>query len=173
MNATLIEASLSDHPMIQNMGRFYVYDMSRYCGLSGSVFDWSIPPDGLFECIDLKKYFGYPDRFAFLIKVGEETAGFALISKTGTSPDVDWNIGEFFVLAKFQGTGVGTIAAEQLFKKLTGVWEVAAMIENTGAREFWGKMIPRFTQGDYTETQKTSPEPTPHEMIVFRFQSEA
>ena len=88
MNATLIEATLSDHPMIQNMGRFYVYDMSRYCGLSGSVFDWSVPADGLFECIDLKKYFGCPDRFAFLFKVGEETAGFALINKTGTSPDV-------------------------------------------------------------------------------------
>lgn len=34
---TLIKASLSDYPTIQNMARFYVYDMSRYCGFISSL----------------------------------------------------------------------------------------------------------------------------------------
>ena len=85
MNPVLVKATIEDHPIIQNMARFYVYDMSRYCGRGASVFDWSCPDDGLFECIDLKPYFEAEDRYAFLIKAGDERAGFALINKIGQS----------------------------------------------------------------------------------------
>ncbi len=35
------------------MARFYVYDMSEYLG---NEEGWEIPEDGLYECIDFKKY---------------------------------------------------------------------------------------------------------------------
>ena len=47
----LIPASLKEYPIIQNMGRFYVYDISEYMGMEEG---WEIPEDGLYECIDFK-----------------------------------------------------------------------------------------------------------------------
>ncbi len=48
-NIQIIIATLADYSTIQNLGRFYVYDMSRYCGhLEG----WECPENGLYECND-------------------------------------------------------------------------------------------------------------------------
>jgi|GEM_PF-6002410 len=48
----LTPATLEDHPIIQNLGRFYVYDMSEYVRDD----DWATPSDGFYECVDFKKY---------------------------------------------------------------------------------------------------------------------
>ncbi|HXF90771.1 MAG TPA: hypothetical protein VNJ29_02445 [Candidatus Nitrosotenuis sp.] len=48
----LIHATLDDYPTIQNMARFYVYDLSRECGFISE--DWSLPSDGLYEVLILK-----------------------------------------------------------------------------------------------------------------------
>ncbi|MEI6790064.1 MAG: GNAT family N-acetyltransferase [Myxococcaceae bacterium] len=170
-NVQLVQVSISDYPTIQNMARFYVYDMSRYCGRSPSALDWSCPEDGLYECFDLKPYFVEPDRHAFFIKVGSEKAGFALINKLGSSPDVDWNMGEFFVLAKFQGTGIGEQAVRLLFEQFPGVWERSAMPENTVSIAFIRKTLMRYTGGAFVEKKKISKKPVPHEMVVFRFEA--
>lgn len=50
----LVEATLKDYPLIQNMARFYVYDLSRDCGFISK--DWALSTDGLYECFDLKHY---------------------------------------------------------------------------------------------------------------------
>jgi predicted acetyltransferase len=150
--------------IIQNMARFYVYEMSGYCG-------WEIPEDGLYECNDLKRYFQEPDRFPFFIKVNEELAGFALINKVGTDNNVDWNMGEFFIIAKFQRTGIGQHVASNLFDQFPGVWEVAAIPENKRAANFWHKIISLYTQGDFTQSLKKVPYPSHNPMIVFRFTS--
>ena len=39
MKAKLILATLDNYPAIQNMARFYVYEMSRECGLHSTVVD--------------------------------------------------------------------------------------------------------------------------------------
>lgn len=90
MKITLSKATQEDKNTIQNLGRFYVYEMTRYCGFLPS---WEVPSNGLFECIDLSSYCEKPDRHAFLVKVDDELAGFVLINKVGSTPDVDWNIG--------------------------------------------------------------------------------
>lgn len=58
----LILASLKDYPTIQNMGRFYVYDMSEYVG---DQEGWEMPEDGLYECIDFKNIGKQIMRFLF------------------------------------------------------------------------------------------------------------
>lgn len=75
----LIKAILSDYPVIQNMARFYVYDMSRTCGFISE--DWVCPKNGLYESFDFKGYFEENDRYAFLIKIDDELVGFVLINK--------------------------------------------------------------------------------------------
>ena len=166
MHITLCKASKEDQDTIQNLGRFYVYEMSRYCGF---LPDWEIPANGLFECRNLSSYCKEPDRHAFLIKVDGELAGFVLINKIGTTPEVDWNIGEFFVVSKFQGRGVGRQAAEQIFNQFPGTWETTQIPENKAAIDFWAKVVTQYTNGQFEKTYKIIPKPEPHPMIVLKF----
>jgi predicted acetyltransferase len=150
----VIKASLQDYPVIQNLARFYVYDMSRYCGFISK--DWAMPQDGLYECFDLKKYFEDDDRKAYLVKLEDgELVGFVLLDKQSTSPNIDWNMGEFFVLAKFQGKGVAKEIAKRVWIMHPGKWEVSVIPENKPALAFWRKTISAFTNGKYIEEIKT------------------
>ena len=106
------------------MARFYVYDMSRYCG---DLPGWEWPENGLYESFDVKHYFEQKDHYAYFIKVGEEIAGFVLIHK---KEDTHWTMGEFFVLAKFQRKGVGKRPLNKCFKcfQVFGKWRLCLKI---------------------------------------------
>jgi len=150
--AALVPATLADYPTLQNMARFYVYDLSRSCGFISA--DWACPKDGLYESFDYKHYFEDKTRHAFLIKVGKELAGFVLLHREGSNPKVDWVMAEFFVLAKFQNKGIGENIASQLFKQFPGTWEISVIPENTKALAFWRKTISKFTDDHYSEEIK-------------------
>jgi len=153
-NIAIIPATLEDYPIIQNMGRFYVYDLSRYCGFDSDEYDWALPQDGLYEANDYKKYFIEPERKAYLIKVNDEIAGFVLLNKIGTTDKLDWNMAEFFIIARFQSKGVGKQVASQIWQIHQGLWEVSAMPENKPAITFWRNTINEFTKGNYQEEIK-------------------
>lgn len=170
MKITLVKATKADKDTVQNLGRFYVYDMSRYCGF---LPGWETPSNGLFECKDLTSYFEETDKHAFLVKVDDELAGFALINKFGSTPDVDWNVGEFFIVSKFQGKGVGSIVAEQIFDQFPGIWETMPMPANPSSIIFWEKVVNKYTNGKFEKSHKIIPKPKPHPKIVLKFTSKA
>jgi predicted acetyltransferase len=168
MEIKLVSASKEDQSIVQNLARFYVYELSRYCGF---LPHWETPEDGLYECFDLGHYWNEKDRYPYLIRVDGELAGFALINKIGTSSEVDWNLGEFFVVAKFQMHGIGRLVAEKIFHQFPGVWELAQMPQNTRAIEFWEKVVDRYTKGDFESGVKQVLEPFPHPMVILKFSS--
>lgn len=145
---TLHAASLQDYPAIQNMGRFYVYDMTEYMGKEAG---WEMPEDGLYECIDFKKYWEVEGAFQFLIRYQRELAGFVIVDKKGSEPDVDFNMAQFYILRKFKGKGVGRYVAEQCFENFRGKWEVMVMPGNEGAYRFWRACIKHYTGGNFAE----------------------
>lgn len=169
-NVRLLPATIADYPTIQNMARFYVYDRTSYMG-------WECPESGLFECIDFKHYFERLDEKAFLIRVSDEIAGFVLLDKMRLLEPVDWNMGEFFVLAKFQGQGIARMVAREIFKEHPGKWSIAVMPENIKAVKFWRKIIVEVSGGDFSEVFKTEDElrsienPDPYAMNVFTFET--
>jgi len=144
----LIKASLAEYPIIQNLARFYVYDMSRYCGFISE--DWACPSDGLFESFDFREYFD-PPHGAFLVKVSGELAGFALIKKLGHGALSYYKIGEFFILAKYQGFGIAEAVAHQIWHQYTGHWELTVIPENKKALSFWRKTVGKFCAGRFSE----------------------
>ncbi|KTC87623.1 MULTISPECIES: GNAT family N-acetyltransferase [Legionella] len=166
----LKKATLDDYPTIQNMARFYVYDLSRDCGFISD--DWAFPADGLYESFDFKNYFEEPTRKAFLIKVGNELAGFALLNQAGHYSDTVWNMGEFFIIAKFQGKGLAYLAASELWKMHPGLWEVSVIPQNKRGLSFWRKSISSITAGNYQEAIKPINYDT-HQSnrVIFRFDS--
>jgi predicted acetyltransferase len=167
----LVPATLADYPTIQNMGRFYVYDMSRECG--PHYPGWECPADGLFECRDLKRFFE-PPAHAYFVKVGDEIAGFALINKHEIL-DVDFYMSQFFILAKFQRQGISHAMAQASFRAHPGRWSVGVIPQNKRALHFWRKVIGDFTSGNYIEREysrdelKTLANPEPYPMIILTF----
>lgn len=144
----LTPATINDYPIIQNMGRFYVYDMSEYMGFEGG---WEMPADGLYECIDFRKYWHDENSYPFLIHYQNELVGFAIIDKKGSEPQVDFNMAQFFILRKFTAKGVGQYIAHQCFDKFPGVWEVMVMPGNEGAYRFWRSVIKHYTHHHFQE----------------------
>ncbi|WP_454783756.1 GNAT family N-acetyltransferase [Legionella sp. WA2024007413] len=145
----LVQATLEDYPTIQNMARFYVYDMSKECGFNST--DWNIPADGLYECFDFKEYFVNETRKAYKVLIDGELAGFVLLNHEVKFPKTDWNMGEFFILGKFQKKGVGRAVVEKVFKLHPGHWEVSVIPENQIAYRFWHKTISEYTKDQYAE----------------------
>ncbi len=168
MEIKIVEAAQEDLTTVQNLARFYVYEMSRYCGF---LKGWETPENGLFECVDLSYYWNEPNRYPFLIRVNNELAGFVLVNKVGSGPDVDWNMGEFFVISKYQGSGVGCFAAKQIFWQFPGIWEVAQIPENKGAIIFWEKVVNQYTKKKFSKSRKIIDKPSPHLMVILKFDS--
>jgi predicted acetyltransferase len=160
----IIPATISDYPIVQNLARFYVYDRSGFMG-------WGCEEDGNFECIDFKHYFTQPDHKSFIIKVNDELAGFVLLDKKQiTDQKVDWNMGEFFIIAKFQGAGVAAKAVRQIFAEHKGQWSVAVMLENVKALKFWHRIISQITNGHFSEIKKLAQNEDEYAMIVCYFE---
>lgn len=165
---TLVAATTGDYQVIQNMARFYVYDLSRECGFISK--EWALPSDGLYECFDFKSYFEDPTKKAFLIKVDDELAGFVLLDKYVTLPNAKWNMGEFFVLAKFQGKGISSQIAYQIWNQHQGIWELRVIPENSRGLSFWHKTIINFTGNNYLEEIKDIDyDPDQPKRVIFSF----
>lgn len=143
----LIPATLKDYPTIQNMGRFYVYDMSEYTG-------WEMPEDGLYECIDFKKYFEDKNSFPFLVRYENEIAGFAIVDKRGSDAAIDFAMAQFYILRKFKNKGIARYVACLCFDKFPGVWEVMVIPGNEGAYRFWRSIIKKYTNNNFIEYTK-------------------
>ena len=73
MKINIMPATKEQMPVIQNMARFYAYDLSKSCGFY-QLYDWSFPENGLYEGLDISKYW-QPNYFPFLIRVDDELAG--------------------------------------------------------------------------------------------------
>jgi ribosomal-protein-alanine N-acetyltransferase len=110
-----------------------------------------MPENGLYESIDFKKYWQTEDAFPFLIRHADELAGFVIIDKKGSDPQIDFNMAQFFIVRKFKNKGIGRYVACECFDKFPGMWEVMVMPGSDGAYRFWRSVIREYTQDDFIE----------------------
>lgn len=138
-SVTLTEAQDSQAPIIQNLAQFYTHDFSEFwAGTSRGDLD----RDGKFAAYPLDEYWVRPNWSALLIWHQAALAGFALINDlTHSGMAAHRNVGEFFILRKHRGQGVGRMAAQALFSRRPGQWEVAVARNNRAAYEFWRRII--------------------------------
>ena len=69
MNIEITEAKREEQPIIQNLARFYIYDLSEFQ-------DRKCPDNGLFEDEDYRRYWAQPGHFPYVVKCQGELAGF-------------------------------------------------------------------------------------------------
>jgi predicted acetyltransferase len=140
-SVSVVGAERAQAPVIQNLMQLYTHDFSEFW--SGSVRG-DLNAQGLFDAYPLDEYWSRAYWAAMLIWCGRALAGFCLINDTTHSGlRAQRNLAEFFILRKYRGRGVGRGAAEIIFSRHPGSWEVAVARKNAPAREFWCKSITR------------------------------
>ena len=167
----LIPATEKYKNVIKNLARFYVYELSRF---NDTHPDTRFPEDGLYEAYEayfkFDQYWTKPEYYPFIIRVNDELAGFVLINKNGSTPNIDWYLAEFFIIAKFQRKKIGKDIAHQLFKEFKGTWEIMQLSKNLPAIKFWRKVISDYTKGKFDENLKAIRDAKEHtDMIVQTF----
>jgi predicted acetyltransferase len=138
---SVTDAAAAQAPVIQNLMQLYTHDFSEFWG---GTARGDLNAQGLFDAYPLEEYWTKPTCSAMLIWCGHALAGFSLVNdQTHSGLAADRNMAEFFILRKHRGRGVGRIAAEVIFSRRPGLWEVAVARRNARALEFWHKTIRR------------------------------
>jgi predicted acetyltransferase len=143
---SMTPATEDERTVLENLVQLYVYDWSE-------LLHFEIGANGRFEDFSLDAYWLDNWRHPFLLRVGDNLAGFALIEErskvTGNRGVFDMT--EFFVLRKFRRRGVGLAAAFAAFDRFKGPWEIRQREENPVATTFWRRAIGDYTRGNYQD----------------------
>ena len=117
---------------------------------------WDVESDGTFGSRAWhRRFWTRRGRHHFIILVGTKAAGFALVRDRAHFAGAGVReISEFFVLRKYRRAGVGRYAAQTLFARFPGRWEVAELTWNLGARRFWHRLIQRCAVGQIIERRR-------------------
>ncbi|CZT33414.1 hypothetical protein [Rhizobium sp. 9140] len=130
------QATVRDKGVLRDLLDAYLHGLSAFCSV-----------DPAYPYFDL--YFEDIDRWAYLIEVVQEDAwnpaGFALVNRHSCSGvPVDHAMAEFCVVSEFHRTGLGQYAANRLFARHPGVWELGVARENVVAGLFWRSVTAAF-----------------------------
>ena len=164
-SVAVIDAGPGQAPVIQNLMQLYTHDFSEFWAGTGRG---DLTTQGLFEGYPLDEYWSKANWSAMLILRDRALAGFGLVNdRTHSGLKAERNMAEFFIVRKHRGRGVGRLAAEMIFSRQPGLWEVAVARQNSLAREFWRNTIKRsakctqFQQLDLQDERWNGP--------IFRF----
>jgi predicted acetyltransferase len=133
--------------VLRNLFEHYLHDMSEW-------FEVNTKADGS-DSYDTSSVWE-KDYDAYLAKVGESIAGFALV---GSADEWLGDIGaqdvhEFFVMRGFRRNGYGRRMATLLWNKHPGEWLVRVLELNTPAVYFWRTAISSHSRGSYQEEER-------------------
>ena len=105
----------SEQDLVHQLDQFYLYEFSRY------IPDYlKVAADGLFHDGDYLTFWEDSNKYPYLVEHKSEYAGFALVEDLGSH----FLMNQFFVMLKFQGSGVARFAALDIFNRHRGHWQV-------------------------------------------------
>jgi predicted acetyltransferase len=134
-------ATRDQAPILMNLLELYGHDFSEFYPLD-------IGADGRFGYKSLPLYWSEPNRHPFLIRADGNLAGLSLVKRGSeiSGKQTVWDMAEFFVLRGCRRHGIGTLAAQQVWRRFPGLWEVRVMQSNFSATSFWERAISDFTR---------------------------
>ena len=100
---TIERAAPDDLPRIENLMQFYNYDLSEWTPVA-------FAHEGRYQLRPKAPYWAQEDVHPFLIWVGDELAGFAVVDGEFDQGDSDHKMGYFFLGRGFRGDGVAARA---------------------------------------------------------------
>lgn len=164
MKVTLVPANdIKSKNIIANLFHYYIYDMSEYTGWNpDSTGSYAVN----FSEIGFDGYWLCDDHFPFLIQCDDEYAGFVMLRKYPEDSTV-MDIGQFFVLKKYKGKGIGRIAFKLAVSAFPGKWQTRVLVHNTGALVFWKNVIGELVGKEFTSTREPYGQ---HQMHFIRYE---
>ncbi len=144
MKIELKKCTPEDRSRLARLMQLYIHDFTDF-------LEWELNEDGCFEEDVVDDYFVDEAKFAWLIRVDGNLAGFVLVNQETVLKENTGghNIREFFVVRRWRRHGVGKAAAVETFSRFTGKWEVRVMKKNGKAEKFWEATISAYTGGKY------------------------
>ncbi|MFS0821214.1 GNAT family N-acetyltransferase [Bacillus sp. 1P02SD] len=143
MDIQIREVSKEEEEVMHNLMQFYIYEFTKYMSTI------RIKDDGCFDRFNLDDYWTGRNHHAYFVRVDGLLAGFVLMqSETEEEPN---SIEEFFIMRGYEGKGIGSNVAEQIFAMFPGRWHVRQSEKNERARAFWRNIISKSTKGNFTE----------------------
>lgn len=102
----------------------------------------------------MARWFADDSAHPLVILKDDQPVGFALVSRPMMkhAATADHRLAEFFVARKARRSGIGRNAAELIFNRFDGSWEVIEMLRNQPAVAFWREVVAAYTHGDYRES---------------------
>lgn len=138
----------AERVLLQRMLELYQHDLS-------DIWDQDLDANGEYGYA-LDRYWNDPACTPYIIRIGDQAAGFALVDNKIKIPGGTFWMDQFFIAKKYRGQGVGAIAARRVFALHAGEWQVGQMTANYAAQVFWRRVIGEFTMGNFVETELTS-----------------
>ena len=120
-----------DKAVLANLFQLYCHGLSKFRG-------FEVSEHRTFSYRLLDHYWTEPGRNAFIIRSGDNIAGFALVA---TTAEGERERAEFFILRAHRREGVGRAAAQSLLAQFSGSWVVAHDKANDTAGRFWTTVI--------------------------------
>jgi len=162
MIVDIVDHSEEHRGVIKNLFVFYRYDLMPFIGAGsgghvnefgviGAEGDRNHEESGRENDIWWEK----PGVvFAFLIRVDGAPAGFAMVAMPPhVTRGIQYRLCEFFVLSRFRRRGVGKAAANQVFDRFRGTWELGWAPENVPASLFWRSVVSGYTMGRFEDSE--------------------
>lgn len=153
MSVTLRDARSSndDREWIRAVYRQYLSDLYKSrSGLFPMLGEWDAREPEM-----LAGWFADYSSHPFVILSHGRRVGFALVSREAafTPRDFEFCMAEFYVVESERGRGIGGSAADLIFKRFAGDWEVREDEQNPEAVRFWRRVIGALTKGAFRETR--------------------
>ena len=100
----------------------------------------------------LDEWFGDRRNIVMLLMRDGLPAGFSMFTRLPL-PSLDaFRMQEFYVETEMRRHGVGRAAAQLVFDRFAGQWEVRELRRNVSSVYFWREIVRHYTGGRYEET---------------------
>jgi predicted acetyltransferase len=102
----------------------------------------------------MARWFADDSSHPLIILHNDRPAGFALASRPPRNQrdQSDFRMAEFFIELRSRRLGIGREAAQLIFNRFQGTWEVIEFLYNRPAVTFWRAVVSQYTNGQYRET---------------------
>jgi predicted acetyltransferase len=148
VNVELAAVTEQHKPVLANLMQLYCYDFSE-------IRSFDLTAHGTFGYRYLDHYFVEDTREACFITADAALAGFTMTRRLDNGTR---EVSEFFVVRRYRRYGVGQTAAQQMFRRHPGPWELAFDHANHPAAQFWLRVASSIADGPVQRTERYPPE---------------
>jgi predicted acetyltransferase len=144
--------SAQDRTWIQAQYPEYLEDLSQLSMNTGMF-----PASGEYgerQAELMARWFADDSSHPLIILKNDKPVGFALVSRPPRNQreQVDFRMAEFFVTLKARRLGIGRDAAQLIFNRFAGTWEIIEFLYNKPAVTFWRSVVTEYTGGKFRES---------------------